>query len=277
MTPKTNRKLTLGFAALLCGVLVPSALGAGGDLQTFQLKLHQGVNTLTPVDPVNKPGLFNMFDVGEATLLGRYVNTGLVQMVPIQASPGFAILFGAGTLTAANGDSMEWQFQPTPEHPERIVMLPGTGTGRFLGATGYIDNFPVSVTPNPDGTVTIVHWAKGELTVPKKTPFKISGQLCFFPFSDVGVATHFGRFVSVDEGSGGATGKYFTANGDQVNWEAGDMTSWDPVTHIFTGINYLRGGTGRFEGATGEYNYTAIPVPGAFLTFDYEGEGFITY
>ncbi|HEY5915733.1 MAG TPA: hypothetical protein VJA21_34540, partial [Verrucomicrobiae bacterium] len=169
MTPKTNRKLSLGLAALLCGVLLQSAMAESGKLQTFQIKIHQGFNTLTPVDPVNKPGLFNMFDVGEATLLGRYVNTGLVQMVPIPVPPGFAILFGAGTLTAANGDSIGWEFQPTPEHPDRIVMLPGTGTGRFLGATGYIDSFAVSVTPNPDGSVTGTHWGKGELTVPKNS------------------------------------------------------------------------------------------------------------
>src|SRR5512143_360331 len=81
-------------------------------------------------------------------------------------------------------------------------------------------------------------------------PFKVSGQICFAPFSDVGVATHFGSFVSVDdEGSGGATGKYIAANGDQIFWVAGAMTSYDPITHIFTGVNYLRGGTGRFVGA----------------------------
>lgn len=109
-------------------------------------------------------------------------------------------------------------------------------------------------------------------------PFKISGQICFAPFSDVGVATHFGRFVSFDdEGSGGTTGKYIAANGDLVFWEAGPMTSFDPDTHIFTGVNYLRGGTGRFEGATGHYSYTAIPVAGAPLTFDYTGEGTIAY
>ncbi len=132
--------------------------------------------------------------------------------------------------------------------------------------------------PNPNGTITIIHWAKGELTVPQNKPFKISGQICFAPFSDVGIATHFGSFVSVeDEGSGGASGKYITANGDLVFWEAGEMTSYDPVTHIFTGVNYLTGGTGRFEGAKGQYSYTAIPVAGAFLTFDYAGEGTITY
>ena len=170
MTPKTNKKLSLGLAALLCGLPVPSAIGASGDSQTFQLKLHQGVNTLT-VDPTrtvdpSKP-YFNMVDTGEFTYFGRYVNNGWVQ-IDMSAQPPRS-LGGEGTLTAANGDSVRWVLALDPANPERIYVVPNTGTGRFEGATGYLDNFPVSMTPNPNGTITIIHWAEGELTIPKKT------------------------------------------------------------------------------------------------------------
>ena len=161
MTPKSNRKLSLGLAALVCGLLLPSAIGASGEVQTFQLKLRQGINTLT-VDPTrtvdpSKP-YFNMVDIGECTYFGRYVNNGWVQ-IDMSAQPPRS-LGGEGTLTAANGDSIGWVLAVDPDNPERIYVVPNAGTGRFEGATGYLDNFPISMTPDPTGTIlTISHWA----------------------------------------------------------------------------------------------------------------------
>jgi hypothetical protein len=172
MTPKTNRRLSLGLAALLCGLLLPTAIWAGGKFQTLQLKLHQGINTLTldlekTKDP-SKP-YFNMVDIGECTHFGRYLNEGWVQ-IDMSANPPRS-LAGEGTFTAANGDSFQWVLDlRDPNNPERVYIVPNTGTGRFEGATGYIDSYPISMTPDPSGTIiTIIHWAEGELTIPKKT------------------------------------------------------------------------------------------------------------
>lgn len=179
MTSKTKRTLSLGLAALLCGLLVPSAMAAGAKVQTFQLKCHQALNKLTLVNPAT--GMFNMEDVGEATLLGRYVNRGQIQLVPAEGG-GFALLFGAGKLTAANGDTLDWVMVPytdntdsadTTEPSETINIL--GGTGRFQGATGYINNFIIEMTPPaPDPetgllTITAIHYTIGELIIPPKT------------------------------------------------------------------------------------------------------------
>ena len=170
MTPKTNRRQSLGLAAILCGLLVPSAMAADATTQTLQIKIHQAINTLTAVDPVTIPGRFEMFDVGEATLFGRYANEGQVQMVPSPNPPGFAVLFGAGTLTAANGDTITWELVPGTD----TIKVLG-GTGRFQGATGHLDNFFIDLSYEVDEEtgaitmVTIIHYATGELTIPKKT------------------------------------------------------------------------------------------------------------
>ncbi len=172
MTLKSNRKLSLGLTALVCALLLPSATWASGKVQTFQLKVHQAINTLTldlekTVDP-SKP-YFNMVDMGECTHFGRYLNEGWVQ-IEMSAQPPRS-LGGEGSFTAANGDSFKWVLDlRDPNNPERVYIVPNTGTGRFEGATGYIDSFPVSMTPDPTGTIlTIIHWAEGELTVPKNT------------------------------------------------------------------------------------------------------------
>jgi hypothetical protein len=103
-------------------------------------------------------------------------------------------------------------------------------------------------------------------------PFRISGQISFLPFSDEGVATHFGTSASFTDDPDFAAGWYETANSDLVYWE---VVSFDPDTlDIVIGFT---GGTGRFEDATGEFTATMIPVDWNTLTFDYEGEGTIRY
>ncbi len=103
-------------------------------------------------------------------------------------------------------------------------------------------------------------------------PFSIAGQISFVPYSDVGVATHFGKFISYSNDSEGSSGWYETANGDLVYWE---VLNYDPDT--LTVVIGFSGGTGRFEAATGEFTATMVPVDWSTLTFDYEGEGTITY
>jgi hypothetical protein len=103
-------------------------------------------------------------------------------------------------------------------------------------------------------------------------PFHISGQISFIPFSDTGVATHFGKFVSYATDETGSAGFYVTANGDVVCWK---VVSYDPDTS--TVVISFTGGTGRFESATGQFTAPMTLVDLDTLTFDYEGEGTITY
>jgi hypothetical protein len=288
MTPKTNNKLSLGLAAVLCGVLVPSAIGASGELQTFQLNLHQGVNTLT-VDPTrtvdpSKP-YFKMVDIGECTYFGRYVNNGWVQ-IDMSAQPPRS-LGGEGTLTAANGDSVGWILAVDPANPERVCIVPNTGTGRFEGATGYLENFPVSMTPNPNGTITIIHWAEGELMVPRNS---VTRQVIMQAHSQMVLnlatgsfnstawinASHCGQSVGLSWGTGGVgAGKIIAANGDEIFFD--EPT---PVKGLITG------GTGRFAGASGEFDIAGIEQTGmepglepgtVTLYFVWTATGTITY
>jgi hypothetical protein len=305
MTPTTNRRLSLGLAALLCGLLVPSAMAAGAKMQTFQLKCHQALNKLTLVDPTI--GMFNMFDVGEATLLGRYVNQGQIQMVPVQGG-GFAVLFGAGTITAANGDTIDWVMVPSDGTSTTDTINILGGTGRFEGAIGYINNFIIDMAPpgiDPETglfTITVIHYTKGELTVPKQTE-PASGVLRALkmqahsqqvwqldengvPVNLIsaegwGVSTHCGLFYTAEDPTapapaGFVSGFMTSANGDQI-------FSISPADNPLDAT--ITGGTGRFSGAAGEFTITLLsqsvsvdPVTGKMtLSFTWTASGTITY
>ena len=101
-------------------------------------------------------------------------------------------------------------------------------------------------------------------------PFHISGVITFYydgSIDDQGVATHLGNFVSVGTW---VSGKYIAANGDELNWEVAGEGTYS--------INFA-GGTGRFANATGSYAFQLDPIPGpeGGMTFEYTGEGTITY
>jgi len=216
------------------------------------------------------------------------VNNGWVQ-IDMSAQPPRS-LGGEGTLTAANGDSVGWVLALDPANPERIDIVPNTGTGRFEGATGYMDNFPLSMTLNPDGTITIVHWAEGELTVPKNSvtrPFKMEAQSeLVLTVADGSYkskawinASHCGQSVGSGEGffEGGGTGNIIAANGDEISFV---------MPADGTGRSIITGGTGRFAGASGEFKDVAMaqtgmepgPEPGTVkLSFVWSAVGTITY
>ena len=103
-------------------------------------------------------------------------------------------------------------------------------------------------------------------------PFHISGQMTFYPFTDQGVATHFGSFVN--NGSP-YSGSYVAANGDTISWYAGSGQC-NADYSICTGTIEFSGGTGRFENATGGYSYQMVLV-GPGYAYAYTGVGTITY
>ena len=227
-----------------------------------------------------------MLDIGECTHFGRYRNEGWVQ---IDMSSNPRSLAGAGTFTAANGDSFKWVLDlRDPNNPERVYIVPTTGTGRFEGATGYIDSYPISMTPNPYG-LTIVHWAQGELTVPKNSvtrPVTMQAhsqmvlRLADGSYNSKAeiIASHCGKSVGLGWGlfGGAGAGKIIAANGDEI--------FFDSPTTVLQGI--ITGGTGRFAGASGEFNIVALeqtgtdpgPEPGTLtLSFVWTATGTITY
>jgi hypothetical protein len=122
-------------------------------------------------------------------------------------------------------------------------------------------------------------------------PFKIDGHMtvtidrstcvgvfCSAVYEDWGEATHVGRYSNSANLTYNAltgiltgTGTLTAANGDQLFWEKDD--------HAYTII----GGTGRFEGAEGEFEITHPPAvitydgPLVIATHTYKGSGTITY
>ena len=118
---------------------------------------------------------------------------------------------------------------------------------------------------------------------PVTRPFKIKGVLTFLDLTggppwaglDKGVASEFGQYVDVAKYTDGnhGFGVYFTANGDQIFWEDNGG-----------GVITFTGGTGRFQGVTGEYTLTTPPPVTALgpsgtvtLIYTYTGAGNITY
>jgi hypothetical protein len=124
-----------------------------------------------------------------------------------------------------------------------------------------------------------------EAKQPVTRPFHIEGQITYLdimggpPYSmiDEGSSSNLGKFVDVGKydqfGPDHGIGIVFAADGDQIFWE-----------DIGGGVIVFTGGTGRFKGVTGGFNFTVSPlvfVPGPSGTisvvFTYMGEGTITY
>ncbi len=121
---------------------------------------------------------------------------------------------------------------------------------------------------------------------PVTRPLKITSQYTIldflaglpWTFFEDGIASQFGHFNSVGkyvEADGGfyGVGILFTANGDQIFWE-------QPGGNVIK----FTGGTGMFQGATGEITYTvtstnfvAGPSGTTSLISTYTAVGTITY
>ena len=126
------RTTTLGSLALLTGALLMLTSTALAKGKPQPLKLT-GTTILTPTDQL---GVFEMFNVGQSTYLGNYVNTGWF-LIMIDDGGNVVTLDGAGTVFAANGkDYLNWHMEP---YTGRVI-LDGAAEGRFEGAIGYFDS-----------------------------------------------------------------------------------------------------------------------------------------
>lgn len=154
------------------------------------------------------------------------------------------------------------------------------------------------MTPDPSGTIiTILHTGEGELTFPKKTepasgkvqtvtrPLKMQAhsqmvlRLADGSFNSTAWmnASHCGQSVALGWGlsEGVGAGKSIAANGDEIFFDTPTM---------LRGI--ITGGTGRFAGASGEFNVEVEeqtgmdldPAAGTVtLSFVWTAMGTITY
>ncbi len=113
-------------------------------------------------------------------------------------------------------------------------------------------------------------------------PFRIAGQLTFLdgfgapPWTilDQGVASVLGKFTDIGKFNADFSGFgiFYAADGDQLFWRAVDSDTME-----------LIGGTGRFENATGSFDYVMsapeyLPGPEGTVTVVvmYTGKGTIT-
>ncbi len=94
-------------------------------------------------DEAGNPISANVSSSGTATHLGLATTVGTITFSPDPANPGRLLSSGTGTITAANGDTVQLELNgalvPTPGSAtatDKFVIRFVGGTGRFAGAHG---------------------------------------------------------------------------------------------------------------------------------------------
>jgi hypothetical protein len=102
----------------------------------------KGVATFN-VDGAGNPVSANVSSSGTATHLGSTTTVGTITFTPDPANPGRLLTHGTGTMTAANGDTVQLELNgalvPTPGSAtatDKFAVRFVGGTGRFAGANG---------------------------------------------------------------------------------------------------------------------------------------------
>jgi hypothetical protein len=101
-----------------------------------------GVATFN-IDQAGNPISTNVSSSGTATHLGLTTTVGTINFSPDPDNPGRLLTNGTGTMTAANGDTVQLELNgalvPAPGSPtatDKFVIRFVGGTGRFAGAHG---------------------------------------------------------------------------------------------------------------------------------------------
>lgn len=128
--------------------LMPAADRISDLARPFKVK---GIMTLTP----RADGKIDVLDVGQATYLGNFRNTGVITVNALGL-----ITEGAGQVVGANGDALDWHIQPLSDR----CIFDGASEGRFEGAIGYFDSTTTSLTFDANGVGTVVYFGTGEIT-----------------------------------------------------------------------------------------------------------------
>ncbi len=135
------------------------------------------------------------------------------------------------------------------------------GTGASAGMS--LEGFKGAITAPSQGQVPIAK------------PFKLKGggqiDVNTFTLYFAGAATHLGRYTAsgqVDPATSNIRGTMTAANGDTLDWVA--QFSTGPLGEIDAGFT-VTGGTGRFEGATGEFAGPVVLDPDLMFTLNLLG------
>jgi len=139
MTLKRNRKLSLGLAALLCGLLVPSALGASGKSvqRPWEMQAYsEMVVSLPDMTFLSSTAWIDASHCGQSmAYAGR----------PDEPDKGHII--------AANGDVIYFDM------PSQLQGVITGGTGRFEGASGEFnvaEPTPIGMKPGREPGTAII-------------------------------------------------------------------------------------------------------------------------
>ena len=135
-------KRILNFTALtLTAFILLATVSVMATERPFALNA-KGVATFN-TDASGNPISANVSSSGTATHLGLTTTVGTITFTPDPANPGRLLTHGTGTLTAANGDTVQVELngalEPTPGSAtatDKAVFRFVGGTGRFAGAHG---------------------------------------------------------------------------------------------------------------------------------------------
>ena len=148
-------KAMVALAILAICALAVTAPGSTKNPVTRPVK---GIGHATVVvDLATRQAKFTQW--GQATHIGSWTDSG----EGVLAETLDYFVFGSGTIVAANGDTVDWEFtSPNSNHYT-------AGTGRFQGVTGGMTFTITSATDpvfNGDGTMTteFIYDMVGEIT-----------------------------------------------------------------------------------------------------------------
>jgi hypothetical protein len=161
---QTRMFQTLGWLAGVTLLLSALALPLGAKDKHQLTRTIKGIGHMTltvrPTSPTT--AIFHNDEVGNVTFTGAYHNVGDGEAIIDMQKGQFVPLSGHGTVTAANGDTIDWSMD------DGLVILDG-GTGRFGNASGSFAPVFLSQSgpcDNGDGSFTLYvdYRPEGEIT-----------------------------------------------------------------------------------------------------------------
>ena len=155
-----KRKLNVTVLTLTAVVLLGS-ISVMAIERPFALNA-KGIATFI-TDEAGNPVSANVSSSGTATHLGLSTTVGTITFSPDPDNPGRLLTSGTGTMTGANGDTVQLELngalEPTPGSAtatDKFVIRFVGGTGRFAGAHGTGNGIVVVNLPTGAFEITMV-------------------------------------------------------------------------------------------------------------------------